>query len=365
MSQNTQSQHAHIWLRDETKPQEHRTALTPQDARRLTAAGFKVTVESSEVRVFADNEYVKSSCSLVAPGSWRTAPRDAFILGLKELPTETTPLSHRHIYFAHAYKEQAGWRELLGRFTQGRGLLLDLEYLTTSDGRRVAAFGRWAGFAGAAVGLMTYAHNKKGTTLSELKPYSQKEELVKACSTLIQDLPTPKIIVIGARGRCGSGALDLLERAGIPHDNITAWDIEDTAAGGPFDAILKHDILVNCVLVHGKTAPFLTTEMLKKPRALSVISDVSCDPLSPMNPLPVYTSTTTFTQPVTHLMKADPLHPALDLTAIDHLPSMLPKESSEDFSSQLLPHLLTLSESSDVWERAANLFNEFQRRAHS
>ncbi len=361
MSQN--NQHTHLWLRDETKPQEHRTALTPQDARRLVAAGFKLTVESSEVRIFSDDEYVKASCSLVAPGSWRNAPENAFILGLKELPEEQAPLKHRHIYFAHAYKEQNGWKELLTRFKQGGGQLLDLEYLTTNDGRRVAAFGRWAGFAGAAVGLMTYAHTKTNTTMAALKPYPKQDDLVQATRALMKDLAPPKIMVIGARGRCGTGALDMLEQAGMSHSNITAWDIEDTVAGGPFEAILKHDILVNCVLVQGKTNPFLTPELLTRARNLCVVSDVSCDPLSPMNPLPIYKSTTTFMQPVTRLIAQTGPQPALDLTAIDHLPSLLPRESSEDFSSQLLPHLMTLSQGSDVWERPAVLFNDFSRKA--
>ena len=43
--------------------------------------------------------------------------------------------------------------------------------------------------------------------------------------------------------------------------------------------------------------------------------------------------------------------------AIDNLPSMLPFESSEDFSAQLLPTLLQLGDDkSGVWERAQRLF---------
>ena len=54
----------------------------------------------------------------------------------------------------------------------------------------------------------------------------------------------------------------------------------------------------------------------------------------------------------------DPL--PVDVMAIDHLPSFLPKESSNDFSEQLLPHLLELLEkgnTSPVWARAEKFFN--------
>lgn len=48
------------------------------------------------------------------------------------------PLEHTHVQFAHCYKQQAGWDKVLGRFVRGKGVLLDLEFLTDSSGRRVA-----------------------------------------------------------------------------------------------------------------------------------------------------------------------------------------------------------------------------------
>lgn len=49
----------HLWLRAETKPMEHRAALTPATAKILLDAGFKITVERSDLRIFDDEEYVK------------------------------------------------------------------------------------------------------------------------------------------------------------------------------------------------------------------------------------------------------------------------------------------------------------------
>ena len=42
--------------------------------------------------------------NMVPAGSWVTAPIEAIILGLKELPHSEDPISQRHIFFAHAYK---------------------------------------------------------------------------------------------------------------------------------------------------------------------------------------------------------------------------------------------------------------------
>ena len=41
---------------------------------------------------------------MVPCGSWVNAPKDAYILGLKELPFCKEPISQKHIFFAHAYK---------------------------------------------------------------------------------------------------------------------------------------------------------------------------------------------------------------------------------------------------------------------
>ena len=49
-----------------------------------------------------------------------------------------SPLKHVHVQFAHCYKQQVGWKKVLARFARGNGVLLDLEFLTDSSGRRVA-----------------------------------------------------------------------------------------------------------------------------------------------------------------------------------------------------------------------------------
>ncbi len=67
------------------------------------------------------------------------------VVGLKELPEDVAELRHEHIYFAHCYKNQAGWQDMLKRFQNGSGSLLDLEFLVDDKGRRIAAFGRPAG----------------------------------------------------------------------------------------------------------------------------------------------------------------------------------------------------------------------------
>ena len=38
----------------------------------------------------------------------------------------------------------------------------------------------------------------------------------------------PRVLIIGALGRCGSGAVDLCLRAGVPTENVLKWDLAET-----------------------------------------------------------------------------------------------------------------------------------------
>lgn len=349
-----------IWLRAECKPHERRTPLAPEDARRLVDAGYRLVVERSSMRCFDDDEYRRAGCVLAAEGSWPEAPKEAFVLGLKELPDDDAVLGQRHIYFAHVYKGQAGWRRLLGRLRAGGGKLYDLEFLTDAEGRRVAAFGSWAGFAGAAVAVMNWCGQRLGSdpVIAPLSWYPSQESLLVELRGMLDRAAAggahrPRVIVIGALGRTGAGATELARLLDL---ECTGWDIDETRAGGPFPEILEHDIFVNCVLVFSAVEPFVTTELLKRAdRRLGVIADVSCDPYGDYNPLPIYDRCTTFDEPNLRLQ----VEPPLDLIAIDHLPSMLPVESSRDYSARLVETLLQLDGDADgVWRRAGDLFDQ-------
>ena len=55
-----------------------------------------------------------------------------------------------------------------------------------------------------------------------------------------------KVLVIGALGRCGGGAVAMATDLGLPLENITRWDVAETRAGGPFpEMVTDYDILVN------------------------------------------------------------------------------------------------------------------------
>lgn len=345
-----------LHMRAETRPMEKRAGLTPEGAARLLKAGFAVTVEASDARAFSTAGYADAGCEIVPTGAWIRAEPNSFVFGLKELPEDNSPLRHRHIMFGHAYKEQPGAQDLLMRFKKGGGTLLDLEYLVDDSGRRVAAFGYWAGYAGAAVALLALASSRAGMPIPDLTvPRNGRDELAAEVERAVNRLDAkPSVIVVGM-GRTGTGASDLCASLGIA---ATCWDLPETAHGGPFPEILAHDVFLNCVLAGPGTPAFLDGQAFGAERRLAVVGDIACDPGSDYNPIPIYDSATTFADPVTRAFD----DPPLDVVAIDNLPSLLPKESSADFELQLLPSLLSLDRVDEgVWKRAGDTFDRHTR----
>lgn len=331
-----------LWMRHETRADERRAPLTPDDAHRLVSRGVELTVEASFQRIFPLHEYAAAGCATAPQGSWADrCPAEVHVLGLKELPPEPSLLRHRHIFFGHAYKGQAGARDLLRRFAAGGGFLLDLEALVDGEGRRVAAFGYWAGYAGAALAVL----HRRGVLGAPLASDSRGGWDRRLRSS--RPGRGENAVVIGAYGRCGQGACAALRTAGI---EPSRWNSAETEALDR-DALLSHDILVNTVGIDRPVPPFLTEDDLDgSHRQLSAICDVTCDVGTDHNALPIYEHVTDWHRPAARL-RTRPR--TLDLIAIDNLPSLVPEEASRAFSGALWPQLLSLGERSAVWDRCA------------
>ncbi|MCX5424966.1 saccharopine dehydrogenase [Streptomyces sp. NBC_00078] len=340
----------HLWLRHEVRSTERRTPLVPSDARRLVDSGVTLTVEESPQRIFPIEEYEATGCRVTPAGSWVSAPDGAVVVGLKELPDEPAELTRRHIFFGHAYKGQPGAEALLRRFAAGGGALLDLEYLVDDDGRRLAAFGFWAGYLGAALAVL----QQRGRLAAPLTPTS-KEELDETLRRADGDEEFTAL-VIGALGRSGRGARVAFHTAGV---EPTCWDLAETRdLDRP--ALLAHDVFVNAVLATTPIPPFLRKQDIQEgadpARRLRTVCDVTCDVGSELNVLPVYDRTTDWEHPVRRLRE----NPPLDLIAIDNLPSLLPRESSTDFSAALVLQLLEFG-AGGAWGRCLDRFRQAGR----
>ena len=222
------------------------------------------------------------------------------------------------------------------------------------NNRRVAAFGYWAGYVGAALGALFTNASDENKTISELNKqqfFADKSDLID----FVKKHTSNKVgnaIVIGSRGRSGSGAIDFLSTINWTHSD---WDKPETQKGGPFEEILDYDLFVNCVLAMKKMPPFITKELIESKNInLKVISDVSCDPDSDCNMIPLYEQATILSKPLITVTEGQ--NP-VKITAIDNLPSILPKESSYDFSSQLESYFVNYNENLGPVKISLDLFH--------
>jgi saccharopine dehydrogenase (NAD+, L-lysine-forming) len=339
----------HVWVRHETRSTERRAPVVPADVRRLVASGLRVTVEESPQRAFDIEEYAEAGASVAATGSWVDAPEDAWVLGIKELPDSPDELHHRHIYFAHSFKGQSDAVATLTRFEQGRGQLFDIADLTDDHGRRVVAFGYWAGYVGAALGVLELA----GALDTPLAPTDQPTLDAQVRATGLDPVET-LAVVTGARGRSGRGAVDALAVAGLAP---MRWDRSESRTRD-VSHLLGHDLLVNCVLTTVPATPFVTTDDLDRRRRLRLLADVTCDVTSDTNMLPVNTAITSWEAPVRRVTGRE--GGWMDVIAVDNLPSLLPREASVTFSADLTPHLLGLGDHPPVgpWAAAAKAYDD-------
>eukprot|EP01130_Rhizamoeba_saxonica_P008953 TRINITY_DN3627_c0_g1_i1.p1 TRINITY_DN3627_c0_g1~~TRINITY_DN3627_c0_g1_i1.p1 ORF type:complete len:387 (-),score=80.21 TRINITY_DN3627_c0_g1_i1:49-1209(-) len=349
----------HFWLRAETKLGEERIVMHPQHVQKLIDNGHTVTVEKSSVGCVRWDAFQSTGCDFADAGSWVNAPNDAIITALKELPEEDTfPLKHRHIMFAHVFKGQTGAKQFLQRLKEGGGTLYDLEFLADERGR-VAHFGHAAGEVGCAFGLLNavLVHQNKNKLMPAItQTWETFDDLAAHVRSKIDDVGyMPSLFVMGALGRVGKGSISMAERIGI--EDIAKWDMAETKEPGPYKEINNYDVYANCIYLQpGSSATFLTLDSLKDPqRKLSSISDISCDPNNPSNPIPIYDALTSYKQPTRRIID-DPERP-LDVFAIDNLPSRVPGESSSVYADTLLPHILQFGETS-VWTDAEAIFRK-------
>lgn len=324
-----------LWLRAESRPHERRTPLIPVHAGILVKNGFRVFVEKSEERIFPDSAYLDEGCALVANGSWRFTRDDALVLGLKELPDASFPLRHRHMYFAHAYEHQQGSLELLKRFKRGGGFLYDLEQIKDNFGAQLVTGGAGylAGLAAATACLDVWKQKQYKNTVHYTVPaqFPSVGELFAYARSLIDgDFRPPRTLVIGHRGKSGSGVTRLLDEVGLEY-NCSPKITQERA--DLRKRLHDYELIFNCIKLSDDTPLFLSDAMIGPHTKIQLIGDISCEATHPGNPLPLYSAPTSFAAPVCRTKTG------IDIMAIDNVTAMLPVECSQILSEQIFPYL--------------------------
>ncbi|MEO0725635.1 MAG: NAD(P)-dependent oxidoreductase [Bacteroidota bacterium] len=363
-------------IREGKTPPDTRVPLDPQQCALLRSEyGLDIVVQSSPIRIFTDEEYRAKGVPVVE----YIGDRD-LLLGVKEVPIEELIPGKTYSFFSHTHKEQVYNRPLLKAILDKHIHLIDYEVLTDKLGRRVIAFGYFAGVVGAHNGFWTYAQRTGAFELPRMRDLYNYEEAKGVYQKL--ELPPIKIALTGT-GRVSTGAAQVLEDMGIrqvsPGDflredydepvyaQLVSRDYLRHKDGLPFDKLhfYQHpeqyvsafepfaetaDMMLNGIYWDSRAPAFFSQEQMSLPEfKIKVIADITCD-IAPVSSIPSTLFASTIADPVfgfdpkTGQQTTPYQNHVIDMMTIDNLPSELPRDASTAFGKmyieQVLPHML-------------------------
>ena len=360
-------------LREEKTPEDNRVPLTPSQCRTLMEeySNIWVAVQPSPNRCYTDDEYRYQGIAV------RENLSDCdLLLGVKEIPPHLLIPDKTYIIFSHTIKKQHHNKKLLRAILEKKIRLIDYECLKDEQGKRIIAFGRWAGIVGAyntirIIGLRTGRY--------ELTPMYECHNFAEAQKEFHKlDLPPWKIVLSGD-GRVSEGAAFLLDIMKIrkvdPHSflykefheaiytQLHSRDMYYRDEHEEFDAVDYHahpeeykstfypfsktaDAFINGIYWDKRIPVFFNEEQMReKGFNIKVIGDITCD-ISPDASVPSTLHASTIHEPVYGYdpqsgTECEPYQTgSVDVMAIDNLPNELPRDASEDFGNMLMSRVI-------------------------
>lgn len=359
-------------IREFKIPPDSRVPIAPEQCKHIQDHySIEVKVQSSPNRCFSDEDYQKLGINICDDVSDCDV-----LLGVKEVPIENLIPNKTYFFFSHTIKEQAYNRKLLQAILNKNIQLVDYEVLRDSAGKRVIAFGRFAGMVGAHNGIMTYGKRTGSFDLKRMKDCEDYEEAKAVYKTL--ELPAIKIVLTGT-GRVGNGAAEVLKDMGIREVDSQAFLNEEFQepvftqlkcfhyaarkdegvfnkkdfyeSPEDFKSIFQPyfgvaDVMINGIYWDNNAPAFFTTEDMKKDSfKIQVVADVTCD-IAPVSSIPSTLKASTIADPVfgydpnTGLETPPYQQGSIDMMTIDNLPNEMPKDASKSFGNQFLEHVM-------------------------
>ncbi|HNY03977.1 MAG TPA: bifunctional lysine ketoglutarate reductase /saccharopine dehydrogenase family protein, partial [Bacteroidales bacterium] len=384
-----------IGIRHEDKYEmERRAPLTPRHVARLVKQKkLDIVIQTSEKRVFTDEEYVQAGARIA-----RDLKKCSVIFGVKEMPEAFFEPDKTYVFFAHVIKGQSYNMPMLRRMMELRCNLIDYEKVVDEQGKRLIFFGRYAGMAGMINSLWSLGLRLKDegheSYLGRLKQAHHYHSLTEARDDIsavgqliaengVSNGLRPFVVGITGYGNVAQGAqeilgllpvkeispaklLDLSRRKKLPdnliykvifkeedlfeHNSGEPFDLQDYYTNpdqyrSKFEKYIPHlSMLINCIYWDKKYPRLVTRDYLKKlfsrpePK-LKVIGDISCDvegsvectmkPTEITDPIFMY-DTETGQITMGHKGKG------VLVMSVDILPAELPRDASDGFADVLV-----------------------------
>ncbi|MDP2160819.1 MAG: NAD(P)-dependent oxidoreductase [Flavobacterium sp.] len=358
-------------IKERKNPPDRRVVFSPQALLDLKTQfpQVKIKVESSDIRVFSDDEYRNVGFEVT------TDMTDCDVLfGVKEVPVDALIPNKTYFFFSHTIKKQPYNRRLLQTILDKNITLIDHETIVDKNNSRLIGFGRYAGIVGTYNAFRAFGIKYDLFNLVKAETLSNREELI---SRLKRPFLPPIKIVLTGKGKVGMGSKEILDAMKIKEVAVEDFlsknfsspvyvqlDVLDYNKRIDGKVLDNHDLYTNpkeytsdferftkvadifiAGHYYGNDAPYiLTREMLHSHQnAIKVVADISCDV---KGPVACTLRASTIAEPFYGYLPQEHkevayTHPAsIMVMAVDNLPCELPKDASEGFGEMFMKHVI-------------------------
>jgi len=357
-------------IKERKNPPDKRVVLSPKKCKEILKEypQLQIKVESSDIRVFKDDEYRKEGIEVVDDVSDCDV-----LLGVKEVPVEFLIPKKEYFFFSHTIKKQSYNRDLLRAILDKKIKLYDHEVITNKKGARLVAFGRYAGIVGAYNGIRAYGQKFNCFNLPKAEELNNQQSLIDELKKI--SLPNIKIVLSGC-GRVGNGAKEMLDGMELREVNITEFlndsldepvyvnidslDYNKRKDGftkslqdffehpGAYESDFMRFAKVADLYIaghfFGDGAPIIFTAENAKSKdcKIKVVADISCD----IGPIATTLRPSTIEKPI---YGYDPEtgkevdyenEDAIAVMSVDNLPCELPKDASDGFGDNFADYVI-------------------------
>ena len=358
-------------IKERKNPPDRRVVFSPDELARLKQLyqGLTVKVESSDIRVFSDEDYRNIGVEVADDIS-----DCSVFFGVKEVPIDYLIADKSYFFFSHTLKKQPHNRQLLRALLEKNIDFYDHETLVDAHNHRLIGFGKYAGIVGTYNAIRAFGIKFELFKLPKAATLSGKEALIAHLKRLV--LPPLKFVVTGT-GKVGSGVKEVLDAIKISevsvenyltknytqpvYTQIDVLEYNKRKDGNvlyfsdffdhpqeyisDFERFTKVSDVYITAHFHANEAPkILTQEMLQANNCkIKVVADISCDVdgsiactlRSSIIDEPFYGYLPSENKEV------DIFHPAaIVVMAVDNLPCELPRDASEGFGEMFMEHVI-------------------------
>lgn len=369
-------------IRETKIPEDNRVAFVPEQIKKMQEKypNVEFFVQSSPTRVYSDEEYIREGICVKDDIS-----ECDILFGIKEVAIDTLLPNKHYVFFGHIAKKQPYNRPLIQKMIQLGVTFSDYEYLVDDEGKRLCAFGWWAGVVGVYNTLRAYGLKYNLFSLEMPNCKSTLESLATQLKSV--ELPAVKIVVTGS-GRVSTGVQFMLDKIGATSLNIDEYlqknevntltycvaalkdlvvnkyrsnefnrnDFKNNPqnySSGFNRFRVSSDILISCHYWEPGQPVYLTADGLScDDTRIKVIGDVTCDIKGSIeSTLRSSTHAEPFYDynPMTRLEEPQFSNAERNITvmAVDTLPNALALDTSKCFGDLLMEHMLPPLISSD------------------